>query len=196
MGGRQTGALRGRKTEWEQLKKDYKAVAFSGPTIWGHLDARLVADWPPAWTHSCTLILGDGHIFRHCSVLLQQSVLWDFCWWKEQIWLFRSSLSASLCLSGLNIGQWIEFLAYGQFTPPPLFLLSTPFSLSVSLTFYIQLSPSPLCPTVPLRLSSYEIQDVTFFFFFPPAVHLNSDEYVGGNVTVRWRLGGVGQQKK
>lgn len=30
--------------EGSGLKKNYKAVAFSGPTIWGHLDARLVAD--------------------------------------------------------------------------------------------------------------------------------------------------------
>lgn len=77
-------------------------------------------------------------------------------------------------------------------------LLSTHFSLSISLTFYIQppsqLSLSPLCPTAPLRFSSYEIQDVTFFSF-PPAVLLNSYKYVRGNMTVRWSLGGVRLQK-
>lgn len=48
-------------------------------TIWAHLKAQLVADWPPAPTHS--------RVLTHCP--LWHSALWDFCWWKEQSTLFR-----------------------------------------------------------------------------------------------------------
>lgn len=91
-------------------------------TIWTHLNARLVADWPPAPTHS--------RVLTHCP--LWHSALWDFCWWKEQSALFRP-----LWLAGLNLGHGIPGLP-PVFSSPALPLLPIPlflhpdYSLAVS----------------------------------------------------------------
>lgn len=174
------GGNKGRTSILAASIKNYKAVAFSRPNIWGHLDARLEADWPPGLTHSYILILCDAHIIHTLSS--------SFTAVSSVGEKNKSVHSDPLWLSGLNIGHWIEFLACVQFTPTSLCPLhSTPFSLLFSLTFYTQLSPSPVLPTVPLPLSSSEIQDVTFCFS-PPAVLLNSSKYVRGNLTVEARV--------
>lgn len=110
--------------------KSIKSWPSACGTIWAHLKAQLVADWPPTPTHSW--------VFTHCP--LWHSALWDFCWWKEQSALFRP-----LWLAGLNLGHGILGLL-------PVFSSPTLPLLPISLTFYIQitqlLSPPSLLPTV------------------------------------------------
>lgn len=146
-------------------KANYKAVPFSGQTIWGHLDARLVADWPPALTHMhthsqwCihiqTQFFSSGWLFGISAAEKNKS------WYSDPF----HPASISLCFS-----LWFEYrsLNWMSGTWPAHSHFSSPLpSLSLPLYFsFNPLSPSFPCLTVPLALSlsSYEIQDVSFFF--------------------------------
>lgn len=164
-GGRQTGAWHGRKTERERLKKNYKAMALSGPTIWGHLDARLVADWPPALTHSAMPTYSTTFQFCCRSQLFGIAV-----GEKEQICPFRPCLSLTLWFEYRSL-NWIPgarpLHSYSASSSP------LPFSPSLLLFTFLHpaYSPSslfPLCPSPSLLLWNTG-GHFLFFFFSPPA---------------------------
>lgn len=81
---------------WGGPNRTIKSLPSTCGTIWAHLHARLVTDWPPAPTHS--LILTHRPLWH--------SALCDFSWWQEQSALFRPSL----WLAGLNLGHGIPGL--------------------------------------------------------------------------------------
>lgn len=137
-------------------------MAFSGPTIWGHLDARLVADWPPALTHSCTLRCPHNETL-FCSSVAVSSL--GFLLVK------RTNLPIQILplwseYRSLNwiAGVWPVHSSSPSSTP-------LPFSLTLCIQLTPQLSLSSQYPTVPPCLSSCEMKEGTYFLF-PPAYFL------------------------
>lgn len=154
-------------------------MALSGPTIWGHLDARLVADWPPALTHSVMPTYSTTFQFCCRSQLFGIAV-----GEKEQICPFRPCLSLTLWFEYRSL-NWIPgarpLHSYSASSSP------LPFSPSLLLFTFLHpaYSPSslfPLCPSPSLLLWNTGGHFLFFFFFFFPAsVLLNSNTYVGRN---------------